>query len=214
MIVAMDGPAGVGKSTVAKNIAHQLGIAYINSGNFYRAITYAHLKQKKDPASNEAVINTAKNIDLTLKDGRLHLDGEDIEDNLHSDSVDSYVAQHSANVEVRHIVNCHIRALTINIDAVIEGRDIGTVVYPDATCKVYLDASVQIRAERRFNQGTSEKTVEELKKNIRMRDEIDMNKEEGSLKVAEDAFYLDTSLLTIDAVCEKVKRFCTDSKSP
>jgi cytidylate kinase len=214
MIIAMDGPAGVGKSTVAKKVAQKLGIPYINSGNFYRAITYAHLAHEKDPTCNSSVINTARNIALTLHGGRLHLEGMDIEHHLHSDQVDAFVAQHSANVEVRHVVNRLIRSLTKNIDALIEGRDIGTVVYPDAAFKVYLDASAEIRAERRYRQGTSEKSLEELEKNILMRDEIDMHKEEGSLKVAEDAFYLDTSLLTIEEVCEKVERFCIDSKSP
>ncbi|MBN1686432.1 MAG: (d)CMP kinase [Spirochaetales bacterium] len=204
MIIAIDGPAGVGKSTIAECLARKLGFVYINSGMFYRAITYAHLEAGEDPDNETAVLKTAQGVDIKLRDGRLHLSGRDIEDFLHTDTVDAFVAQHSANAEVRKIVNAAIRSLAAGIDAVIEGRDIGTVVYPDASFKVYLDAPPMVRARRRFGQGVSEKTVEELAKNIQMRDEIDKNKKEGSLKIAEDAFYLDTSHLTIEEVCERV----------
>jgi len=206
VILAIDGPAGVGKSTIAKRVAEKLQFIYINSGNFYRAITFAHITSGRSRNSLEAVVATAEEIDLTLSDGRLHLSGKDIEDELHTDPVDALVAQHSAVVEIRHLVNKTIRSLTTGLNAVIEGRDIGTVVYPDAELKVYLGASPDGRARRRFQQGMSEKTLEELADNIRMRDEIDRNKKEGSLKVAEDAFYLDTSLLTIEEVCERVLR--------
>lgn len=206
MILAIDGPAGVGKSTIAKRIAEKLHFFYINSGNFYRAITFAHLTSGRTNDCRNAIIATAEEIELSLSEGRIHLFGKDIEDDLHTDQVDALVAQHSAIVEIRHFVNTTIRSLTIGINAVIEGRDIGTVVFPDAELKVYLDASPDVRARRRFHQGMSEKTLEELANNIRMRDEIDKNKKEGSLKVAEDAFYLDTSHLTIEEVCERVLR--------
>ena len=206
MIVAIDGPAGVGKSTISKRIAERLGFVYINSGNFYRAISFAHLDSGKNPEDPEAVVETAKRADIALEAGRLHLSGRDIEDLLHTDSIDAVVAQHSAIVEIRHVVNDFIRSLTAGLDAVIEGRDIGTVVYPDAGMKVYLDASPEVRAERRFFQGMSDKSLEELAENIRMRDRIDRNKKEGSLKIAEGALYLDTSHLTIEEVCERVVR--------
>ena len=204
MIIAIDGPAGVGKSTIAKRVAKELGMVYINSGMFYRAITYAHLKSGKEPSDQTAVLETARNADLSLVQGRIHLRGQDIEEHLHTDGVDAFVAHHSANVEVRDIVNSAIRSITAGTNAVIEGRDIGTVVYPDASLKVYLDASPLVRAHRRFTQGISNKTVEELAQNIQMRDEIDKNKKEGSLRIAEGALYLDTSHLTIEEVCERV----------
>ena len=206
MIIAVDGPAGVGKSTISKMVAERLGMVYINSGNFYRAITFAHLKEGKDPKNEKSLVKTAENIELTLENGRLLLFGQDIETFLHSDDVDAWVAQHSANISIRRLVNRIIREATHTVDAVIEGRDIGTVVYPDAALKVYMDASVEVRAKRRYLQGTSGKSLEELEGNIRMRDGIDKNKVEGSLRVAEGALYLDTSYLTIEEVCERVVR--------
>ena len=212
VIVAIDGPAGVGKSTVSGHVAETLGFIYINSGSFYRAITLAHIDSGNDQVNSGAIVETAKQVDLTLSAGRLHLSGKDIEDQLHTDSVDALVAQHSAVVEIRHIVNATIRSLTAGLNAVIEGRDIGTVVYPDATLKVFLDASPDVRARRRYRQGMSDKTLEELAENIRMRDQIDRNKKEGSLKIADGAFYLDTSYLTIEEVCEKVVRKFYDTR--
>lgn len=211
MIIAIDGPAGVGKSSVSKAVAKELGIFYINSGNFYRAITYAHLGAGKDPKDQELVVETAHSAKMSLIDGRLALSGTDVEDDLHTDRIDAWVAQHSAIVEVRHIVNQTIRNVFPSVDAVVEGRDIGTVVYPDADVKVYMDASVEVRANRRYLQGTSGKSLEQLRESIQQRDHIDRNKEEGSLKIAEGALYLDTSHLTIEEVCERVLRKIRES---
>jgi cytidylate kinase len=213
MIVAIDGPAGCGKSTVSEQVADTLGFIYINSGNFYRAITFAHIESGKDQVDAKEIVETARNMDLAIAEGKLQLSGRNIEDKLHTDSVDALVAQHSALVEIRHMVNDLIRSLTAGLNAVIEGRDIGTVVFPDAHLKVFLDASPDVRALRRYRQGMSEKTLEELADNIRMRDQIDRNKKEGSLKRAEGAFYLDTSYLTIEEVCEKVVRKFHDHRS-
>jgi len=204
MIIAIDGPAGVGKSSVAKRIARALSLYYLNSGNFYRAITLAQIQRGKSIGDMQALIETAQQASITIENGRINLNGEDVEDKLHTDAVDAWVAQHSAIVEVRHIVNSKLREATRKIDSIIEGRDISTVVYPDAKIKIYMDASVDVRAKRRFLQGTSTKTLEEIAENIATRDKIDKNKEEGSLAVAEGALYLDTSDLTIDEVCDRV----------
>ncbi|MBT3275121.1 MAG: (d)CMP kinase [Spirochaetales bacterium] len=216
MIIAIDGPAGVGKSTVARKIAEELDMFYLNSGNFYRAITYAHLPNLKNGVNSIDSVSltaTAAAADITLIQGRIHLSEMDVEDLLHSDAVDAWVAQVSAVVPVRHIVNDIVRLVTQGLDAVIEGRDIGTVVFPDAELKVYMDADVDVRAKRRFQQGTSGKSLEELKANITMRDKIDKNKDEGSLVQTADAFYLDTSHLTIEQVCDKVVRKIRESRT-
>ncbi|MCX7025719.1 MAG: 30S ribosomal protein S1 [Spirochaetes bacterium] len=204
MIIAMDGPAGTGKSTIARMVAKHLHFTYLNSGNLYRAITYGCLASSIDLDNADAVVEFAKTVRLEYRQGRVALENRDIEDELHTDAIDGTVAQVSAIVPVRHVVNDIIRAAAGSIDAVVEGRDITTVVFPDADLKFYLDASVDSRTCRRFAQGTSKLSFDEVRANIEMRDSIDRSKAEGSLKIASDAVYLDTSDLTIEEVYEKV----------
>lgn len=204
MIVAMDGPAGTGKSTIARMIAERNGFTYINSGNLYRAITYGALRAGLAPENEAAIIAFAQSARLEYRQGRLFLDDEMVEDRLRSDPVEASVAQISAIVPVRHVVNAIIRSIGLGLNAVVEGRDITTVVFPDAELRIYIDASVEARARRRFEQGTSTLSLEEIRQNIEMRDTIDRNKVEGSLKKAAGAFYLDTSYLTIDQVYDIV----------
>ena len=204
MIIALDGPAGVGKSTIAKKIAEKSGFFYLNSGNFYRAVTLSAIKKNLELTDKTAITDNAKNISIEIKDKKLHLDGINVETQLHTDAVDKWVATHSAIIDVRSIVTDALRKTASGMDVVVEGRDISTVVFPDADFKFYMDASIEVRAGRRYKQGTSSQSLEELINSIRERDEIDKNKPVGSLKLAEDAIYLDTSDLTIDEVCEKV----------
>ncbi len=202
MVVAIDGPAGSGKSTVARIVADRLSITFLNSGSFYRGITLALLRAGIDITQEQLVIEFAKKLKLEYVNSRLVLDGEDVEDLLHSDQVDAYAAQVSAIVPLRHIVNDKIRQITASLSIVCEGRDMTTVVFPDAEYKFYLDASIDVQAQRRFNQGVSNLSLEEVKAAIIKRDEIDRNKAEGALKIATDAVYIDTSDLTIEEVCE------------
>ncbi len=204
MIVAMDGPAGTGKSTIARLVAERRGFTYINSGNLYRAITYGAMRSGVPLDDEAALVSYAEGAGLEYRGGILYLDGEPVEGRLRSAEVDAVVAQVSAIVPIRHIVNRLIRAIGSGIDAVVEGRDICTVVFPDAEVQIYIDASAEARAKRRYDQGTSSLSLDEIKKNIEMRDRIDMNKAEGSLKKAPKAFYLDTSYLTIDQVYDIV----------
>ena len=204
MIIAIDGPAGVGKSTVSRLCAKIVGFQYLNSGEIYRAVTKLHLDSRSDPEDKEALLESARSATIALTNDRVIANGADITASLHTDEVDRWVAQHSAVVPVRRIVVNIIRRVTADMNAIVEGRDISTVVFPDSELKVYLDASVVVRAERRYKQGTSNKSVEELRENIEMRDAIDTNKPEGSLKRASDAYYIDTSCLTIEEVCAKV----------
>jgi len=212
MVVAIDGPAGAGKSTIAKKIAEQSHMFYLNSGNFYRAITFSALQNGIDPLDETKIIDEAKKCSLSLDNGRMHLNGVDIEDELHTDAVDRWVAEHSAIVAVRHVVNKKLREVSKDIDVVAEGRDITTVVFPDADLKVYLDATPEVRPKRRFDQGTSKLSYQDIVENIKKRDKIDKNKPFGSLTIAPDAFYLDTSDLTIDQVCDKVVDKIKDEK--
>ncbi len=204
MIVAIDGPAGVGKSTITSLIAKKTGLLYVNSGNFYRAVTFFILKRGLSLTDEQEIINTAEKLDFKLVNGRLFVEGLDLDDELHTDIIDSHVAAVSSIIGVRNVVNNALHTTTKNLDIIVEGRDITTVVFPHADIKIYLDASVETRAKRRWSQGISDLSFKEIKEAIKKRDDIDKNKKEGSLKISSDALYLDTSDLTIDQVCEKV----------
>ena len=206
MVVAIDGPAASGKSTIAKAVAKAAGLTYVNSGNFYRAITHAVLARSLDPANAQDVIRAAEEAKIDLVDGKISLDGKNVEDDLHTDQIDRWVARHSAIPRVREVVTEQLRKVAGSLDAIVEGRDISTVVFPDAQVKVYIDASIEVRARRRFEQGVSNLTLEELESTIAERDEIDRTKPFGSLKRAADAVFIDASHLTIEQVCEKVVR--------
>lgn len=202
MIIAIDGPAGTGKSTIAQLIAERLNVTFLNSGSFYRALTLALLDNKIDLSDETTIIDFCRKQKLDYsKDAHLILNDVDVQDKLHEDRVSAQAAQVSAIVEVRHIVNDRMREITKSLSIVCEGRDMTTVVFPEAEHKFYLDASSDVRALRRYNQGVSKMSLEEIKKSIEARDEIDKNKKEGSLKIAKDAKYIDTSHLTIEEVC-------------
>lgn len=203
MIIAIDGPAGTGKSTIASMIAEKLNITFLNSGGFYRTLTIAILDAGIDYKDEKATVDFCKQqkIEYT-KDSHFILNGTDVTAHLHDDRVAANVSQVSSIVEVRHFVNDLMREITKSLSIVCEGRDMTTVVFPMAEYKVYLDASSEVRAQRRFDQGVSDMTFEEIKAAIEKRDEMDKNKKEGSLKIAPDALYIDTSNLTIEKVCE------------
>ncbi|MDC7246306.1 MAG: (d)CMP kinase [Sphaerochaetaceae bacterium] len=205
VVIAIDGPAGVGKSSLAKMLSDSLDYYFLNSGNFYRAITYTVLEKGIDPEDEKKIIETAQTLDLNLREGKLHISDKSVEPYLHNDRIDRWVAAHSAITALRTIVNQHLRKLAENgLSLVAEGRDITTVVFPDALCKIYLDASVEVRARRRYEQQQTDFSFEQIAQMIRERDEIDKNKAVGALKIAPDALYIDSSYLTIDEVYVKV----------
>ena len=204
MTVAIDGPAGVGKSTIAKIIAEKADLFFLNTGNFYRAVTLEAINKNIDIKDSDKLIKIAESSVIEIINSHIFLNGTDVEDQLHSDSVDSLVAQISSVKELRIEINKKIRSAAENLDVIAEGRDMTTVVFPDAEVKIFLDAPVETRASRRLNQGVSNKNENEIRESIKKRDEIDRNKEYGNLKISEDALYLNTSDLTIDQVCEKV----------
>jgi len=205
MIVAIDGPAGCGKSSIASMISKNLGFLYINSGNIYRAISLSAIRQGVGLDNPATIIAVASRAKIQYRDdGAIYLDGKIIEHELRSAEVDAIVAQVSAIPQVRTIVNEIVHKVAFGRDSVAEGRDMTTVAFPDADLKIYLDASIEKRAERRFQQNTSGMSLDEIRRNIAMRDKIDSTKSTGALKIAEDAYYLDTSCLTIEQVYEKV----------
>jgi cytidylate kinase len=204
MIVAIDGPAGSGKSTIARMVAEGLGFTYVNSGSIYRAMTLRALRRGYGIENAEALIACSREASIEYRSGRLFLDGDDAEPELRSAGVDALVAQLSAIPAIREIANELVRRIAGSTDAVVEGRDMTTVVFPDADLKFYLDASSDARAQRRFCQGLSPTTLGDIKRNIEMRDAIDKAKPVGALKIAGDAEYLDSSHLTIQQVYDKV----------
>ena len=201
MVVAIDGPAGTGKSTVAHRVAEELNLTFLNSGSFYRALTLAAIDAGVSVDDAEAVLELAKKQKLDYVDAHLILNGKDVDDQLHQDKVDANVSKVSSIVPLRHLVNDRMREIVKSLNIICEGRDMTTVVFPQAEYKFYLDASIDVQAQRRFDQGCSGLTLEEVKAAIIKRDEMDKNKAEGALKRADDAQYIDTSDLTIDDVC-------------
>jgi small subunit ribosomal protein S1 len=203
MVIAIDGPAGTGQSTIAMMVAENLKgkdgkpFTYINSGNLYRAITLGCLRKGIAVSDSEKALDYAKTAALSYRGGKLFLGNEMIEDFLHSDEVDKHVSPLSAIVPIRHVVNDLVRNIAGGLNAVVEGRDMTTVVFPKAEFRFYLDASIEERAKRRFEQGVSKLSLEEIKQGIAERDDIDKNKTEGKLFVGEGVDYLDTSDLTL-----------------
>ena len=182
MVVAIDGPAGTGKSTVAGKVAKDLNLTYLNSGSFYRALTLALLDSGINLDDEKSVVDFAKKQKLDYVNARLILNGKDVDDLLHQDKVDANVSKVSSFVELRHFVNSRMRQIVKSLSIICEGRDMTTVVFPDAEFKFYLDASIDVQAKRRFDQGVSGLSLEEIKAAIIKRDEMDRNKAEGSLK--------------------------------
>lgn len=204
MIIAIDGPAGVGKSSIARMIADECGFYYLNSGNFYRAITLKHLQEGRAFSDREACIRTAGEARIDIVGGHFLLDGVDVEAKLHTPDIDMNSSVISCIPEVREIVNRRIREISGNMNIIAEGRDITTVVFPNAEFKFYFDAEPEIRARRRFAQNPGGPSFEEVLSSLNERDENDRNKRVGALKIAPNARIIDTSYLTIKEVCEKV----------
>ncbi|MCK5457988.1 MAG: (d)CMP kinase [Melioribacteraceae bacterium] len=204
IIIAIDGPAGSGKSTIAKMVAERLNYTYLDTGAMYRAITYLALQKgivDDEKAVNELV--EGLNVTLNFEDGLTHVFADDIEltEHIRTPEVNSKVSEIAAMPFVRKELVRMQQSMGRVGNVVAEGRDITTVVFPDADVKIYLDATVDVRAERRYKEflakGVSV-SFEEVKENIKKRDRIDSGREASPLRVAENAIEVDTSNLTVD----------------
>jgi cytidylate kinase len=212
MVIAIDGPAGAGKSAIARLLAERLHLTYINSGNIYRALTLGCLKKDIDIKNPDAVITFAEQAHITYRDGEIFLDRENVDSLLHSDEIDKNSPLLASVVPIRRIVNALIHKISDNIDVVVEGRDMTSVVFPNAEHRFYLDASVETRAKRRFEQNVSGLSLEEIAAAIQKRDEIDLNKVEGGLKIVDGVRVLDTSGLTIEQTYDKLLTYIKTAK--
>lgn len=209
--IAIDGPAGAGKSTVAKMVAAALGFIYVDTGAMYRAMGLYFLDSGVDPDSEEEVNKSLDDADvaLTMQDGIQHvwLNGTDVTERIRDEKAGMMASKTSRYPENRKKMTDMQREIAKTADVVMDGRDIGTVVLPDAPLKIFLTASVKTRAERRYRELTArgEKADEnEICRDIEARDYADMHRKTAPLKQAEDAFYLDTSDITAEEAAEKI----------
>jgi CMP/dCMP kinase len=214
IVVAIDGPAGSGKSTSAKLVAQRLGYLYIDTGAMYRAVTY--LAIKNDVLNDTAeIIRLAENadIDLSYNDGSssVFINGEEVTDQIRSLKVNQHVSDVSKIEQVRKALVSKQQLLGDKEKGVVmEGRDIGTVVFPDADVKIFLTASLEARASRRAKEFDGSLSIDEVKQNIKSRDSVDSTRESSPLVKAEDAIEIDTSGHSIeeqvDLIIEKIKK--------
>ena len=206
-VVAIDGPAGAGKSSVARAVAIALGLEVLNTGAMYRAVTLAVLKSGADPTNDQACTNAALKARIDLSE-RVLLDGEDISDEIRGALVTSTVSVVSAHAGVRGVLVANQRVwATKHGGAVVEGRDIGTVVFPDALVKVFLTASDAERARRRVDDERAagrEANIEDVEADLERRDAIDSGRLVSPLVAAEDALILDSTTMTIDEVVKTI----------
>ncbi len=208
IVVAIDGPAGSGKGTITGIVSKKLGLVNIDTGAMYRCVALATIQNNITLEEKDKIIELAKNIKIEFdSEGKVYLDGVDVSKRIREKDVSSIVSPLSSIVEVREEMVNQQRALAKGFDIIMEGRDITTVVFPDADYKFYLDASFEERAKRRFLQNQEqgiEMSLEEIKENIEKRDYNDMHKEVGALKRTEDQIYIDSTNLTIDEVADIV----------
>lgn len=213
--IAIDGPAGAGKSTIARLLAKRKGYVYVDTGAMYRALALYFLEQGIRPEDREAVVDACRKAEVAIsyEDGvqQIYLNGRNVTSQIREEAVGNMASVTSAIPEVRARLLDLQRQLAKEQDVVMDGRDIGTYVLPEAQVKVYLTASVETRADRRYKELT-EKGVscdyEEIARDIHERDERVMNREVAPLRQAEDAVLVDSSDMTIEEVVEKIEGLC------
>ncbi len=204
-VIAIDGPAGSGKSTVARALAARLDLRYLDTGAMYRSVAFAAMRRGVDIEEADAVGKVARDLDLRMgDDGTITVDGVDATIEIRGPEVTRAVSIVAANPEVRKQMRQRQREWATKHDGgVLEGRDIGTVVFPDAELKVYLDASPEVRASRRSRE-VAELAYETVATDLARRDALDQGRADSPLREADDAVVIDTSDLTVDAIVDAV----------
>ena len=219
--VAIDGPSGAGKSTIARRVSEEVGFIYVDTGAIYRTVGLAAALRKLDPKDKAAVVAMLPEISIRLaygEDGLQHmyLDGEDVTSRIRTPEISLYASGVSAHPEVRAYLMEMQRSLARENDVVMDGRDIGTVVLPDAGLKIFLTASPEARARRRCSELVAkgqDVQYEDVLRDLKLRDENDSTRAAAPLKAAEDALLLDTTEMDFEESCRAVaemirERFC------
>ncbi|MBQ2872523.1 MAG: (d)CMP kinase [Bacilli bacterium] len=214
--IAIDGPAGSGKGTLAKELAKKYNLINIDTGATYRCVALKTIRENIDINETDKIIEISKNIQIELKeDGTVLMDGEEVTKEIRSKEVTTIVSPISSIVEVRKNMVEIQRKIAANNNVVMEGRDITTIVLPNAKYKFYLDAELESRAKRRYKENLEkgiDMTYEEIYENIKKRDYNDMNKEVGALKRTDEQVYIDTTNLTIEEEVEIIGKIIEGDK--
>jgi cytidylate kinase len=201
-VIAIDGPAASGKSSVARELARRLGFVYVNSGAMYRAVTWFALENDLEPDDANAVVDlverAAIHCEIANHESRIRINDVDPTPHLRQDRVNSAVSRVSSIARVREILVAKMREYSLEHDIVIEGRDIGSVVFPDTPFKFYIDASPEVRSRRRAAEGLLEE--------IRARDQADSSRATAPLVVAKDAEFIDSSHIGVNEVVDLIVR--------
>lgn len=202
-IIALDGPSGSGKSTIANILAKKLKISYLNTGSMYRAVTLFFL-ENNIKKSDKIDIDLLRKINIDIKGDKVFLNEKDVSEKIRNKEVTENVSWVSSLFLVRKYLVDMQRKISQNKSIILDGRDIGTVVFPNAKYKFFLVASSEVRAKRRYEQNEIDKSLEEIQKDIEKRDYLDSHREISPLKKAEDAIEIDSSNLTIDETIEEI----------
>ena len=210
--IAIDGPAGAGKSSIAKALSKRLGYIYIDTGAMYRTVALFFVENNVSDGTDSRIESLLNKLEISIKyeDGaqKVILNGEDVTDKLRLEEIGKLASKFSAIGSVREKLVALQRKLAQKENVVMDGRDIGTVVLPNADLKIYLSASSKVRAKRRYlellEKGYTDLDINEIEDEIIKRDEADMNREISPLKQADDAYYLDSSDMTLEEVVSKI----------
>lgn len=207
-IIAIDGPSGSGKGTIAKEVAKRLGFTYIDTGAMYRCVALKSIRDNVETKDEDKIVDLLKNMNIKLtNEGKVYMDEEDVSESIREMEVTSKVSKISSIVKLREQMRLKQREFASNNNVVMEGRDITTEVFPDADYKFFLDASLDERAKRRQLQNEIKgikSTYDEVRKSLETRDYDDINRPVGALKRTDDQIYIDSSNLEIEEVINKI----------
>lgn len=213
-IIAIDGPSGSGKGTIAKGLADRLNFVHLDSGAIYRCVTLEIINRKIDLKNEDVIVNLFDELEIELKEqGVVLLNGEDVSKRIRENDINAIVSDVAAIGKLRKRIEIFQKEISQNKNIIMEGRDIGTAVFPNADVKFYLDAEIEERARRRYRENIEksiECTYEEVLESLKNRDYIDSHREVSPLKKPDDAITVDSTHLTIEQVINKMEEIVLD----